>query len=88
MTFVSIAELLNINTESMKFNASESVDQYEHLSKVHKKTKNPNVKNLLKEYENKAKKDIKRFEKFKKFAKDNLKEISVMRKKNKKILVS
>ena len=55
---------------------------------MYKKTKDPKIKNLMKQYENKSKKDIKSFEISKKLAKDNMKEINDMRKKNKKILVS
>ena len=88
MSFISLTELLNMNAQSMRLKAEKDIEQYETLNKMYKKTKDPKIKNLMKQYENKSKKDIKSFEISKKLAKDNMKEINDMRKKNKKILVS
>ena len=88
MSFISLTELLNMNAQSMRLKAEKDIEQYETLNKMYKKTKDPKIKNLMKKYENKSKKDIKSFEISKKLAKDNMKEINDMRKKNKKILVS
>jgi hypothetical protein len=88
MSFISLTELLNMNANSIKFKAEKDIEQYETLNKMYKKTKDPKIKNLMKQYENKAKKDIKSFEISKKLAKDNMKEINDMRKKNRKILVT
>ena len=88
MSFVPITDLLTMNAESEQFKAVKNLEKSKKLDNLYKKTKDPTIKNLIKEYGYQTKKNLKNFEIYGKLAKDNLKEINDMIKKNKKILVS
>lgn len=86
MSFIPISKLLNMDAQYMKLKAINTLEHCERLNDIYTKTKDTKIKNLMKKYKNESKKDIKNFERSKELAKETLKELNDMQKKNKKIL--
>ncbi len=86
MSFVPMSELLKIDVDKMYSKASNDIKKFSMLKNIYKKTKDPEIKDLVKIYEKEVKKDIKKFEHSKKISKETSKELIEMKKRNRKFL--
>lgn len=86
MSFVPMAELLKRDAHYLHSKALNTIDKCETLKNIYKKTKDPKVKTLMKRYEQEAKQDIKNFERSDKLAKETSKELTELKKRNRKLL--